>query len=140
MRATSAARPARPQPWSRTLLAFGIVGGVACLVHLLVVSLLVPLGIAPLLANIGGFLTALGVSYAGHERWSFPSANRVHRVAVRRFFTVAVTSFAANETLYWLMLRYTGLSYRLALVIVLAVVATLTLVSSKYWAFADVRG
>lgn len=125
-------KPLRP----RHVVAFGLVGSAAAAVHFSIVSLVVPLGPPPLLANVIGFAGAFGVSFAGHNYWSFPAAGRPKRRAALRFLLVACTSFALNETLYWLVLR-TGLDYRLALLLVLGAVALLTLLASRYWAFAD---
>lgn len=121
----------------RGLIAFALVGTAAFVVHFLVVSALVPLGLHPLIANVVGFLCAFGVSFVGHDQWSFPSAGRAKSIALRRFFIVATLGFGVNETLYWLLLRLTAADYRLALLIVLAVTAALTLLLSKFWAFAD---
>lgn len=123
----------------RPLVVFVVVGTVAAGVHFLVVSLLVPLGLHPLIANVAAFATAFGVSFAGHGRWTFPAKGRERPRALHRFFAVAVSSFVANELLYAVLLRFTALGYRLALVIVLIVVAGSTFVASKYWAFADGR-
>jgi putative flippase GtrA len=121
----------------RELRGFALVGVAAAAVHFAVVAVLTPLGLPPLVANVFAFLCAFGVSFAGHSRWSFPSERRDSAVALRRFFAVAVTSFALNETLYWALLRFTPLDYRVALAFVLVAVAFATLLSSKYWAFAE---
>jgi putative flippase GtrA len=120
----------------RQIAAFGCVGCLALAVHYTVVTLLVPIGLGPLVANVAGFLCALGISFAGHERWSF-RANGPRRRRMHRFTVVAVGGFLASESLYWSMLRFTDLSYRASLPIVLGTVAVLTFVSSKYWAFSN---
>lgn len=120
----------------RNVLAFGVVGCIAAGVHFGIVSLIVPLGLPPLAANVVGFGGAFGVSFAGHNYWSFPSPQRTKHRAAARFFVVACSSFALNETLYWAVLR-TGLDYRVALLIVLGTVALVTLLLSRYWAFGD---
>lgn len=119
------------------LAVFGSVGVVAAVVHFSVVSALVPFGARPLAANVAGFLAAVSISFAGHDRWSFPSRARARRRAMRRFLTVAVMGFVCNEALYWALLELAPLSYRVALLIVLAAVATLTFLMSKHWAFRD---
>jgi putative flippase GtrA len=118
--------------------AFSIVGATAFSVHFLVVSMIVPLGAPPLAANVLGFGAAFGVSFVGHDRWSFPASERNRSLAVRRFLVVAVIGFLANQTLYFAVLELTLLPYRLALLVVLTAVAGLTLVLSKLWVFADV--
>jgi putative flippase GtrA len=114
------------------LARFGLVGVTAMAVHWIVVWLLVPLGIAPLLANLIGFATAFNVSYLGHRNWTFAS-DRAHGTTFWRFLTVALSSFAINEALYFVLLKF--LDYRIALIIVLVAVAALTFVASKLWAF-----
>lgn len=115
---------------------FGLVGVSALIVHFAVVSwLLTPLGVAPLVANVAGFLVAFQVSYHGHRRLTFGATAVPHRQSLPRFFGVACLSFAVNESLYGILLHKTGLDYRAALLIVLFTVAALTFVLSKLWAF-----
>lgn len=126
-----------PNRMSRELICFALVGCTAMLVHFLLVALLlVPAGMAPLLANVLGFLLAFQVSYWGHSRYTFRVGAAAHGKAMARFFAVACLSFALNELLYFLLLRYTALDYRSALLVVLALVAALTFALGKLWAFA----
>lgn len=122
---------------NRELLWFGIVGVSAMLLHFLLVAvILVPFGLPPLLANILAFLLAFQVSYWGHRHKTFEAVHVPHRQALPRFFMVACLSFALNEAMYFVLLRFTPLDYRLSLLIVLATVAVFTFVFSKLWAFA----
>ena len=116
------------------LARFGVVGITAMAVHWIAVTLLVPLGIAPLIANILAFAIAFNVSYVGHRNWTFASTAN-HATTFKRFFLVALASFVLNETLYYLLLSFTALDYRIALAMVLVAVAALTFVMSRYWAF-----
>ncbi len=127
-----AARPVR----YRELAAFGIVGCTAFAVHIGVVTLLVPHGVRPLVANVVAFLTAFAVSFLGHARWSFPAAGRAVAPALVRFAVVAVSGFALNEAAYAALLAWTPLDYRVALFFVLAGVAALTFFAGRQWAFA----
>ncbi len=124
---------------TRQLFWFGVVGVSAMAVHFAAVAgLLVPLGQSPLVANVGGFLIAFQVSYWGHRRLTF-QADVAHRQAMPRFFAIACLSFAVNEAMYFVLLRYTPLDYRVALLIVLVLVAALTFVLSKLWAFSEAK-
>lgn len=114
------------------LARFGVVGVAAMCVHWLVVRMLVPAGIAPLLANVIGFGVAFNVSYFGHRNWTFASVS-AHGTTFWRFLAVALTSFALNEALYAVLLQF--MDYSLALAIVLVAVSVLTFVLSKLWAF-----
>lgn len=121
------------------LARFGVVGVAAMAVHWLIVVGIVPLGIAPLIANVIGFAVAFNVSYFGHRNWTFTtsdgSAAAGHATTLTRFLTISVSSFMLNEAMYSLLLRYTALDYRAALLLVLVAVAALTFVLSRYWAF-----
>lgn len=118
------------------LARFGAVGVAAMAVHWLVVAALVPIGLAPLIANVIAFAIAFNVSYWGHRTWTFDSSAS-HQTTFWRFFAVACASFALNESLYYLLLAYTRLGYQTALAIVLIAVAGLTYVLSRHWAFRD---
>ncbi len=120
----------------RELFWFGAVGFSAMAVHYAVVTVwLVPYGLPPLLANVAGFLIAFQVSYWGHRGLTFQASEVAHARGLPRFFAVAALAFGVNEAMYFLLLRYTSLDYRMALLLVLILVAALTFVLSKLWAF-----
>ena len=116
------------------LIRFGVVGVAAMATHWCAVAILVPLGITPLLANVFAFCIAFNVSFFGHHHWTFTSTDS-RKDTFKRFLSVAVLGFATNECIYALLLKFTGLDYRVALFIVLAAVAGLTYVLSRFWAF-----
>ena len=117
------------------LSRFIVVGTLAAATHFMVVLVLVRFGWAPLLANVIAFVIAFQVSYFGHRGWTFQSQQTQHRRAWPRFLAVASCGFTLNESLYYLLLRYSLLPYWLALAIVLILVAGLTFLSSRAWAF-----
>ncbi|WP_293762269.1 GtrA family protein [uncultured Aquitalea sp.] len=125
---------------SRELFWFGVVGVSAMLAHFaLVAAVLVPAGLPPLAANVAAFLLAFQISYWGHRRKTFEADHIPHRQALPRFFMVSCSSFALNELMYFLLLRFTALDYRAALIIVLFAVAVFTFVLSKLWAFSSAK-
>lgn len=86
-------------------------------------------------ANVVGWLLAFVCSFAGHHRTTFRDANApVVRAAVR-FFGVSALGFAANQGAYILLLRVTWLRYDVALAMVLLVVAAMTYLLGRHWAF-----
>lgn len=122
------------------VLRFGIVGLTAAAVHYWVVIGLVELAhIAPLHANVGGFIVAFWVSYFGHRHWTFSDAVASYadgdHPSFLRFLAVAVLGFCMNQLLFYLLLRYVGLPYYVALVLVVFTVAVMTYVLSRLWAF-----
>ncbi len=116
------------------LVRFGIVGIAAMAIHWCVVALLVPLGFTPLIANVIGFCVAFNVSFFGHHHWTFASPDN-QKNTFRRFAGVAILGFISNEALYALLLEFTRLDYRVALLIVLIAVAGMTYLLSRLWAF-----
>jgi len=122
---------------SAELPRFIIVGSSAAAVHFALVLLQVEvLDWKPLLANVLAFLLAFQVSYAGHRFWTFSDTTLQHTESLPRFFLVASSSFTLNEAMYFLLLHYTALPYWLSLGIVLVLVAAITFVSGRFWAFA----
>lgn len=122
----------------RQLVHFGGVGGLAAATHYAVVLLLAGLGLHPLIANIFAFLTAFQVSYFGHRHLTFADTALAlpHSQTLPRFFLVAVSSFVLNECMFAALLRYTSMPYQLSLGIVLVLVAGLTFVLSRLFAFS----
>lgn len=120
----------------RQLAAFLATGSCAAATHWGSVLLLVEAGgLAPLHANVAGFALAFLVSYGGHRRWTFAATGLAHRVALPRFLLVAVAGLGLNQSLFALLLAATPMSYPLALLLVLAAVATFTFLLSRHWAF-----
>lgn len=121
----------------RQLSWFIVVGSTAALVHWVVaVAVVMVFGIAPLVANVFGWLVAFGVSFAGHYRYTFRLEGRHWPRAALRFFGVSACGFALNEVLYFYLLRTTPIPYDILLALVLIIVAFFTFVASRLWAFA----
>jgi putative flippase GtrA len=93
------------------------------------------LGQSPGMANLIGFAAGFPVSYSGHRWWTFDSTRAPHAEAVPRFLLVAVSSFAANQALLLLAMRWLPLPFWLVLGAVLLLVAGATYILSCYWAF-----
>ena len=124
----------------KQLFWFGVVGVTAMLVHLgCVAFILVPAGLDPLAANVLAFLIAFQVSHSGHRRLTFAASSLTAPASQSRlrFFAVAMGSFAINELMYWALLRFTNLDYRLALAIVLILVSAMTFFLARNWAFSE---
>jgi putative flippase GtrA len=115
---------------------FTLIGTTGTVINLAVVTALVPRGIAPLLANVLGFLISFAWCFYGHGRWTFPAVGRDVSLALRRFAMVSLASFALTELVYAGMLRWTTIDYRLSLYLAILTVAVGKLLASKHWAFA----
>ncbi len=130
---TSAEQALRRLP---QVLQFALVGAAAASAHVLTVALWVALAqVPPLLANVLAFFSSFFVSYGGHAWLTFADAGARGWRAALRYFLVASLSFAANELLYALALRWLPWHYLMSLLLVILLVAIGTFVLSKFWAF-----
>ena len=119
---------------------FIAVGSAAALVHLLTVVLLVEkMLLAPLVANVGGWMCAFGVSYGGHRLLTFADHDAPVLQSARRFFLLSAAGFAINESAYAVLLHSSQVPYYLLLAIILVGVAVATYLLSRHWAFAGSR-
>ena len=120
----------------RSLSWFTLIGAIAAAVHYVVaVTLEGGLHVAPAWANVTGFVFAFPVSYAGHSRLSFAHHAASHRQALPRFLAIALTGFAGNQVLLLSALSWLDCPFWLVLALVMGIVACLTYLLSRYWAF-----
>lgn len=120
----------------RQLFWFLVVGGAAAATHLgVVMGLVEMLGMAPLLANVLGWMVAFGVSFGGHYRLTFSGSGAALGPAARRFLLISFSGFLLNQAAYAAALHLSSQNYALLLAAVLVGVAVLTYVLSRWWAF-----
>ncbi|RKQ96325.1 putative flippase GtrA [Kushneria sinocarnis] len=111
---------------------FGLVGGAATLIHLMVAGALLGLfaGLSPFIANVVAFLVAFLVSLYGHRHITF---NR--QGSAVKFFVVALAGFALNNFLLASMLAMTPLPDFVALTISTLAVPVVSYLAARLWAF-----
>lgn len=120
----------------RQLGWFVAVGCAAAATHWLVVVATVNwLGLAPLQANVVGWLIAFVVSFAGHYLLTFRQQRAPLLKAARRFFAVSALGFGVNELAYAWLLQATPLRYDVLLAIILVGMAFITFILGRFWAF-----
>lgn len=120
---------------------FVLVGSAAAFVHWsVVVALVEHVGWRPLWANLVGWLVAFTVSFSGHHHWTFRNHGTPVQRSALRFFIVSAGGFAANESVYALMLQWSNWRYDLVLATVLVGVAAVTYVLGRHWAFSGSPG
>jgi len=120
----------------RQLAWFIAVGCAAAATHWLVVVAVVSAGgLAPLAANVVGWLMAFCVSFAGHFQLTFKHHKAPVAQAARRFFAVSALGFAVNELAYAWLLRATDLPYDILLALILIAIAGMTFILGRLWAF-----
>lgn len=117
------------------------VGVLATLMHALIYAGLGTLPvISPLVANLGAFLCAFLISFAGHFVWTFREQTHGRRVVQLgacqfKFLLVALFGLVLNSILVWVVVDYLSLNYLLALVPMVFVVPLVTFFLSKRWVF-----
>tara|TARA_R110000868_G_scaffold407985_1_gene690057 strand:+ start:13771 stop:14148 length:378 start_codon:yes stop_codon:yes gene_type:complete len=117
------------------LMRFGIIGASAAAVNMFMLYYFVETyQLMPLVANIFAFLIAFLVSYFGHRHWTFREKQHANS-SLPKFFMVAAMGFLLNEALFAVFLHVFHIYYMLALFITLIIVAVVTFVFSKFWAF-----
>ncbi len=113
---------------------FGFVGLAATGVHVVMgLTLHHGLGLGAFWANFLAFCCALGVSFIGQTRLTFPDATADGH-AFLRFATVALTGLALNQGLVWVVASALGGPYWLALTIIVMTVPWITFALLKFWA------
>jgi putative flippase GtrA len=118
----------------RQLSSFGFVGIVAAAVHTIVgLGLHEGTGMLPFWANLIAFACALGVSFFGQTRLTFPGST-AGGGAFARFAVVAVSGLGLNQLIVWVVTSLIGGPYWLALAIIIATVPGLTFLLLKFWA------
>jgi putative flippase GtrA len=115
---------------------FVVVGTAAAATHFLVAVGFVSLSQwPPQFANIAGYIVALVASYLGQSLWTFaqPTVSVMH---FAKFSVTSLSGFILNATAYAALLHWTRLDYRVALILVLLLVAFLTFLGLSKWVFA----
>lgn len=126
-----------PSESAGRLAKFVAVGVLATLVHWAVVVALVSQGHwPPLVANIGAWLVAVAVSFAGQHAWTYAGHGVPICAAVLRFALVSAAGFTINEAAYAGLLIWTNFDYDHLLAVVLAFTAFATYTAGRLWVFA----
>lgn len=121
-----------PQP-----VRFGLVGVTATAIHVIMLLLLVEkLALAPVLASVPSFLSALIVSYLANQRWTF-LAHGNHGRHFPRYAAVSVAGLFLNIAIMYGTVSLMHMPYLIGLSIVVVVVPLISFLLQRYWAFSD---
>ena len=113
---------------------FGFVGVAATAVHVGVgLGLHEGIGMLPFWANLAAFCCALGVSFVGQTRFTFPDSTADHGTFAR-FTVVAVSGLGLNQLIVWVVTSILGRTYELARVVIILTVPAVTFLLLKFWA------
>ena len=118
----------------KQLSRFGVVGILATAVHASVgLGLHEGNGMLPFWANLIAFCCALGVSFFGQTRLTFPDSS-ADGGAFARVAVVAVSGLGLNQLIVWVMTSLFAYPYWQALVVILFTVPGVTFLLLKFWA------
>ncbi|MFN3943656.1 MAG: GtrA family protein [Allosphingosinicella sp.] len=94
--------------------------------------------VAPLVANLIGYLVAVATGYVLHSRWSFRGHGRRDNVArtTGRFFIVSLASLALNSLWVWLFTGLLAGPTWWPLLPMLLVTPLVTFTLNRKWVFA----
>ena len=129
---------ARRSEMLRQLIRFGLVGGfVTALGAGVYLAAALP-GVAPLVANVLAYLTAVATGYVLHSKVSFRGHGSRDNPAQRtvRFAIVSLISFAFNSAFVWTMTSPLGWPVWTPVIPMLCVTPLVTFTLNRRWVFA----
>ena len=142
---TGARSQALRQLWNVGLegAKFGGVGLVATAVHVMIFSVLIEFwNIEPMKANVIAFCLAFWISFIGHFYWTFAGGEDDRRSlgnAGIRFLFVALTGFALNSLIVYIVEHQLRLPYVYATFGMIFIVPLVLFLMSRYWAFTSAQ-
>jgi putative flippase GtrA len=118
------------------LVRFGLVGGLATLVHVLAaLSAQSLFHLSAQAANLVGFCVAVLVSYLGHLRFTFDVSDR-SGAQFLRFVAMSGLSLMTSSATVWLIATRMGLGFGVAMAAVTIVVPAASFMVMRFWVFA----
>lgn len=118
----------------REVIAFGFVGGLATVTHYVCAIISNELlSIELYLANIIGYLCAVGVSFIGHSKLTFQQ--NMNQALFRRFCIMSVATFALSELLLCYLESGLMLPTRIVMLIVVVTIPVISYLLNKFWVF-----
>ncbi|ARS28660.1 GtrA family protein [Sphingomonas sp. KC8] len=121
------------------LIRYAITGGIASVVHLgLYWSLAEIAHVAPLIANLVGYVCAVIVGYVIHSRWSFRGHGQRDNLARTggRFVAVSLVSLGLNSFWVWLLVERLGGQTWWPMPFMVAVTPLVVFWLNRRWVFA----
>lgn len=121
----------------RRIVVFGLVGGLASLLHIAVAGAAMRWGaVSIFVANMAGFALAFLWSYAGHYWLTFRST-RQHRSALPRFALTALAGYGVNNGVVLGCVLLTGTESLWFIVLAVGFAAIVVYLVSSRWAMGE---
>jgi putative flippase GtrA len=120
---------------------FGIIGACATTIHY-ITAISLAVYVSALIANLGGFAAAVGLSYVGHHHWTFnvESSRSEHMRRLGRFVVVGLIALALSQAILAVSVLRFSLPSWLAIGAAVSVVPMLTFVLNRQWVFRRSAG
>ena len=87
------------------------------------------------MANIAGYLCAVGVSLFGHSFFTYKK--KITKQIVSRFVVVSLSTLALSEGILFVLEHWLALPHAISLAIIVSSIPVLTFVLNKFWVYAD---
>jgi putative flippase GtrA len=125
-----------PGPIQRREVSLFVVVGLAATACNAVVAIAVQklFGLAPLVASLVGYASAVGISYLGNSLLTFRRPV-MHGPQFVRFAAISLAGFAINQTIVYVATAHFRWPLALAEIPVVLIVPPATFLMSKFWAF-----
>jgi putative flippase GtrA len=124
------------RPLVRQVPLFAAVGVAATLTHVTIALAAREFaGLAPLQANLAGYLAAVCVSYFGNARLTF-QRRVLHGPQFARFAAVSLLGLAVTQGLTWLLVQRLGWPFWAGLGVVAVAAPALSFTLARVWAFS----
>jgi putative flippase GtrA len=121
------------------LWRYGVSGGLTTALNVGIYWVMaVPLGVAPLIANLLGYVAAVSSGYVLHSRWSFRGHGRRDDPVrtTSRFFITSLISLGLNSLWVWLLTGYFQLDPSWPTLPMLFVTPLIIFALYRRWVFA----
>ena len=118
----------------REIIAFGFVGGLATITHYFCALISHEWLQLPLyIANLTGYLCAVGMSFIGHSKLTF-QVNMSHSL-FRRFILMSVATFGFSELLLWSLESGLQLPARIVMLAVVFTIPVISYLLNRFWVY-----
>jgi putative flippase GtrA len=118
-------------------LKFSVIGGIATLIHYLILGLLVEYwGVYPAAASAIGFTVSAIINYRLNRSLTFSSL-LPHSFSFPRFIIVAVSALVLNTLVLSFCYEILSMYYLVAQLIATAIVLPWTFLGNRLWSFRD---
>lgn len=120
----------------RQLVVFGLVGIAATVTHYLIaLGSHEGMGFSLYVANLAGYVCAVGVSYFGHGLLTFRV--RLTPGVLGRFIVVSITTFLASEVILAGLQTGLKLPHRVSLAVVVLTIPLISFLLNKLWVYRN---